>query len=209
MKRAKFDDAAQQALTDCIRKIEASTDAELVLVIRARSGFYRHADYLCGAVLAFVALLFLLFSPFDFHQYWVAIDVALLFLVGAFVSSRSNSLRRLLTSKKFRSEAVRTAAAAMFYEAGIANTSAEMGLLIYLSILERRLELIADRGVLKGVNALEWNQILFELHQAGGKPEPETLLAALEKLGSLLCRHCPATGENPNELPDAPRFELK
>jgi putative membrane protein len=209
MKRAKFDDAAREALTDCVRKIETTTDAELVLVVRARSGSYRHADYLCGAVLAFVALLFLLFSPFDFHAYWVAIDVALLFLLGAFLSSRSNSVRRFLTSKKFRSHAVRTCAAAMFYEAGIANTAAEMGLLIYVSILERRLELIADRGILKGVNALEWNQIVFELHEAGGKPEPETLLAGLEKLGSLLCRHCPATGENPNELPDAPRFELK
>ena len=209
MNRAKFDGAAREALTDCVRKIETTTDAELVLVVRARSGSYRHADYLCGAVLAFVGLLFLLFSPFEFHQYWVAIDVALLFLLGAFVCSRSNWLRRLLTSRKFRSEAARTAAAAMFYEAGIANTSAEMGLLIYVSILERRLELIADRGVLKGVNALEWNQILFELHQAGGKPEPQTLLAGLEKLGSLLGRHLPATGENPNELPDAPRFELK
>ncbi len=209
MKRAKFDDVAREALTDCVRKIETTTDAELVLVVRARSGSYRQADYICGALLAFAALLFLLFSPFEFHQYWVAIDVALLFLLGAFVTSRSNSLRRLLTSKKFRGEAVRTAAAAMFYEAGIANTSAELGLLIYLSILERRLELIADRGVLKGVNALEWNQILFELHEAGGKPEPRTLLAGLEKLGSLLGRHLPATGENPNELPDAPRFELK
>jgi putative membrane protein len=209
MKRAKFDDSAREALTDCVRKIETTTDAELVLVVRARSGSYRHADYLCGALLAFAALLFLLFSPFAFHQFWVAVDVALLFLLGAFVTSRSNVLRRLLTSKKFRREAVRTAAGSMFYEAGIANTSAEMGLLIYLSILERRLELIADRGVLKGVNALEWNQILFELHEAGGKPEPETLLVGLEKLGSLLGRHLPATGENLNELPDAPRFELK
>ena len=33
--------------------------------------------------------------------------------------------------------------------------------------LERRLELIADRGVLKSVPALKWNQVLFELHEAG------------------------------------------
>jgi putative membrane protein len=209
MKRAKFDEAAQEALTDCVKKIETSTDAEVVLVVRARSGSYRHADYLFGALLGFVSLLFLLFSPFDFHQYWVAIDVALLFLLGTFVASRSNTLRRLLTGEKFRNQAVRTSAAAMFYEAGIANTNAEMGLLIYLSILERRLESIADRGVLKGVNALEWNQILFELRQAGRKPEPQTLLAGLENLGALLAKHLPATGENPNELPDMPRFELK
>jgi putative membrane protein len=209
MKRAKFDDAAREALTNCVKKLETSTDAELVLVVRARSGSYRHADYLFGALLAFAGLLFLLFSPFDFHQYWVAIDVALLFLLGTFAASRSNTLRRLLTSEKFREETVRTSAAAMFYEAGIANTNAEMGLLIYLSILERRLELIADRGILKGVNALEWNQILFDLHQTGRKPEPQTLLAGLDNLGALLRNHLPATGENPNELPDMPRFELK
>jgi putative membrane protein len=209
MNRAKFDDAAREALTNCVKKIETTTDAELVLVVRARSGSYRHADYLFGALLAFAGLLFLLFSPFDFHQYWVAIDVLLLFLLGTFVASRSNTLRRLLTSEKSRDEAVRTSAAAMFYEAGIANTNAEMGLLIYLSILEQRLELIADRGVLKGVNALEWNQILFDLHQAGRRPEPQTLSAGLENLGALLARHLPATGENPNELPDMPRFELK
>jgi putative membrane protein len=209
MKRVKFDDAARENLTDCVKEIEATTDAELVLVVRARSGSYRHADYLFGALLAFAGLLFLLFSPFDFHQYWVAIDVAVLFLLGTFVTSRSNTLRRLLTTEKFREQAVRVSAAAVFYEAGIANTKAEMGLLIYLSILERRLELIADRGVLKGVNALEWNQVLFDLHQAGRKPEPETLLSGLENLGVLLRNHLPASGDNPNELPDIPRFELK
>jgi putative membrane protein len=208
MKRTKFDDASRVALTDCVKKIETTTDAELVLVVRARSGSYRHADYLCGALLAFAGLLFLLFSPFDFHQYWVAVEVALLFALGVFLASRSNSIRRLLTKEKFRDEAVRTSAAAMFYEAGIANTNAEMGVLIYLSILERRLELIADRGILKRVNALEWNQTLAELREAGRKAEPEILLTALEKLGAVLCKCLPATGENPNELPDAPRFEL-
>lgn len=209
MKRAKFDEAARLALTNCVQQIETTTDAELVLVVRARSASYRHADYLFGSLLAFAGLLFLLFAPFDFHQYWVAVEVALLFVLGAFLSARSNWLRRLLTREKFRNEAARTGAAAMFYEAGIANTSAEMGVLIYLSILERRLELIADRGVLKGVNALEWNQILSQLHEAGKTPEPDTILSGLTDLGELLGKHLPATGENPNELPDAPRFELK
>ena len=209
MKRAKFDEASRVALTDCVQQIEANSDAEVVLIVRARSGSYRHADYLFGAALAFVGLLLLLFLPLDFHEYWVPIDVVLLFAVGAFLSSRSNLLRRLLTSETWRSAAVRQGAAAMFYEAGIANTSAEMGLLVYLSILERRLELIADRGILKGVNALEWNELVFELHQAGRKPEPQSLQDGLQKLGALLAKHPPASGENPNELPDAPRFELK
>ncbi len=208
MPRLKFDDAASESLSECVREIERSTDVELVLMVCARSGVYRHADYLFAAILAFLGLLFLLFSPFEFHHYWVALDVALLFLLGVFLSSRSASLRRLLTTERFREEAVRTRAGAMFYEAGIANTSAEMGLLVFLSLLERRLELIADRGVLKGVPSLEWNEIMYQLHEIGRDPNPETLQAGLRKLGILLAQHLPATGENPNELPDAPRFEF-
>lgn len=203
-----FDTAARASLTNCIREIEKRTDAELVLIVRARSQSYAAANYLFGSLLAFTGLNFLLFSPFDFHQTWVPIDIALLFVLGAYVSSRSNAIRRWLTRKGVRHKSAREAAAAMFYEAGIANTKSELGVLVYLSLLERRLELIADRGILKAVPALEWNQALFELHEAGRQPHPETLTAGLEKLGVLLAQYIPASAENPNELPDAPRFEL-
>ncbi|MEK6281989.1 MAG: hypothetical protein AABN95_16665 [Acidobacteriota bacterium] len=209
MGHPRFGDSARETLTACVLDIEKATDAELVLVVRARSGSYRHADYLFAALLALTGLIFLLFSPVSFHPNWVLIDVVLLFLLGTLLSSRSNGIRRLLTRDNFRKEVVRTHAAAMFYEAGIANTDSETGVLVYLSLLERRLELIADRGVLKAVPSLEWNQELFELHEAGKKTDPEALHKALIKLGSLLGTHLPATGKNPNELPDQPRFELK
>jgi putative membrane protein len=207
--RNKFDQAAGESLAQAVRDIEQNTDAELVIVVRGRSGTYRHADYLFGAIVALLGLIFVLFSPFEFHTYWVPIDVALMFIAGAFVCSRTDFLRRLLTSKKFRAKAARAGAAAMFYEAGIANTSAENGLLIYLSLLERRLEVIADRGILKAVPALKWNNAVFEIKRVGRKPEPEGLVKAVRSLGDLLAEHMPATGENPNELPDGPRIELK
>lgn len=209
MSRAKFDQSACDSLFQCVKEIESVTDAEVVIVVRARSGSYRHADYLFGALVAFAGLLCVLFLPVDFHTYWVPIDIAALFALGAYLCAWSSTLRRLLSTKKYRKEAARAGAAAMFYEAGIANTNAEMGVLIYLSLLERRLELIADRGVLKAVPSLEWNQRLSELHQVGRQPAPGDFLTALRNLGALLAKHVPATGENPNELPDMPRFELK
>lgn len=209
MTRAKFDQAACDSLGGCVKEIEQSTNAELVIVVRARSGRYANADYLFGALLAFTGLLFLLFSPYEFHQAWVAIDVVLLFLLGSFLSSRGNFIRRLLTSSKTRAGNVRTGAAATFYEAGIANTDQEMGVLIYLSLFERRLELIADRGVLKAVPALEWNEMQFELHEVGARPEVQSFTDTLRKFGEMLSAHLPATGENPDELPNLPRFELK
>jgi len=207
--RTKFDQAAGESLAQAVRDIEKDSDAEIVIVVRGRSGTYRHADYLCGAIVALVVLAFMLFSPFDFHTYWVPFDVLLAFVAGAYVSGRTNFIRRALSTKKFRAQAARTGAAAMFYEAGIANTSAENGLLIYLSLLERRLEIIADRGILKSVPALKWNNAVFELKRVGRKPEPDELVKAIQSVGALLTEYMPATGENPNELPDGPRIELK
>ena len=209
MSHAKYDQAASENIAAAVRDIEKATDAEVVIVVRGRSGSYRHVDYLFGALLAFVGLLFVLFSPFDFHTYWVPFDVALLFAVGAFVSSKSDAIRRLLTSENFRTKAARAGAAAMFYEAGIANTHAENGLLIYLLLLERKMEVIADRGILKAVPPLKWNHSVFELKEVAQKCEPEDLICALRNLGAVLAEHLPATGENPNELADGPRIELK
>jgi putative membrane protein len=209
MSRAKFDKAAGDAIGAAIREIESKTNAEVVVAVRGRSGTYRHADYLFGAILAFLGLLFVLFSPFDFHTYWIPFEMIGLFVVGAFVSSRGDWIRRLLTTQKFRTRAARTGAAAMFYEAGIANTSAENGLLIYLSLLEQQMEVIADRGILKAVPALKWNQTVFELKRLAEDPTPEELTSALRELGALLAEHMPPVGENPNELADGPSIELK
>jgi putative membrane protein len=209
MKSAKFDKAASDAIAQAVREIEKKTDAEVVIVIRGRSGSYRQADYLCGAILAFLGLLFVLFSPFDFHTYWVPFDVAVLFAIGAFACSRTYLLRRLFTTKKFRTQVARQGAAAMFYEAGIANTHAENGMLIYVSLLEQQVEVIADRGVLKAMPPLKWNTAIHELKQMARRCEPEKLTGCLRNLGSILAEHLPATGENPNELVDGPRIELK
>ena len=209
MSRRRFDQTANHELAQTIREIEKTTDAEIVIVVRGRSGSYRHADYLCGAVLALLGLLFVLFSPFDFHTYWVPFDVVALFIAGAFICSRSDGIRRLLTRRTSRAQAARAGAAAMFYEAGIANTHAENGVLIYLSLLERQLEIIADRGVLKAVPALRWNDATFELKKIARHANPDAFAEAVRVLGKLLAEHLPATGDNPNELADGPRIELK
>jgi len=207
MKRETFDKSGD-AIADAIQDIEKQTSAEVVVVVRGRSGTYRHADYLFGAVVALAGLVFVLFSPIEFHTYWIPFDVIALFAAGAWISSRGDWIRRRFTTKKFRANAARNGASAMFYEAGIANTSAENGMLVYLSLLERRLEVIADRGILKAVPPLKWNQCVFELKQIGQNATPQKFITGLRTAGALLAEHLPVTGENPNELADGPRIEL-
>jgi putative membrane protein len=209
VRRPRFDQAAGLALEQAVRDLEKNTAAEVVIVVRGLSGTYRHADYLFGAVVALVGLVFILFSPFDIHVYWVPIDVILLFVAGAFICSRGSLLRRLLTTETFRTDAVRTGAAALFYDAGIANTHAETGLLVYLSLLERRLEVVADHGILRAVPPLKWNHAVFDLKQVALDPRPEPQINAMRVLGCLLAECLPATHDCRHELSDSPRIELK
>src|SRR5205809_3524827 len=107
MKGEKFDQAAGEAIRNAVRDIEKNTDAEIVVVVRGRSGTYRHADYLFGALVAFAGLVLILFSPWEFHTYWIPFDVIALFVAGSFISSRGDLLRRILTTRKFQARAAR------------------------------------------------------------------------------------------------------
>lgn len=201
----RLDPAVEKAITEAIRELEACSCAEVVVEIRARSGSYAHAYARFASLVAFVALIVLLFSPWTFAPAWVAIDVAIVWIAALFV--RSDGARRLMTSRKERDAQVRTAAAAAFHDRGVANTSGETGVLIYLSAMERRLELLADRGVLESVPSLEWNRIADDARARNATPE--MLADVVRALTPLLERHLPVREGDVDELCNVPRFEIE
>ena len=201
--RPVVDPGITAALTDAVRGIEARSCAEVVVEIRSRSGSYVHAYARFAALVAFIALLFLLFSPWPFAAWWVAIDVAAVYAIGLFVARRSDSIRRLMTRAAERQLQVRTLAASLFHDRGIANTSGETGVLVYLSLLERRLEILADRGVLLAVPAMPWNQLI---EQAASCGTPEALVELMRGMGPLLFDYLPAREGDVDELANEPRL---
>jgi len=193
------------AITDAIHELERCSCAEVVVEIRARSGSYAQADARFASLLAFVTLLVLLFSPWPFAPWWVAIDVAIVWILAVFI--RSDAARRLMTTSREREAQVRVLAAAVFHDRGVANTSEEIGVLVYLSIMERRIEILADRGVLEAVPVLEWNRIVAEAR--GRNATPETLADIVRALTPLLERHLPVREGDVDELCNVPRFILE
>ncbi|HEX8171702.1 MAG TPA: hypothetical protein VF824_14285 [Thermoanaerobaculia bacterium] len=191
-------------LTEAVRQLEVCSCAEVVVEVRGRSGSYAHAHARFAALIAFVVLLALLFSPWPFAPWWVAVDVAIAYGVAAFVARRSDGVRRLVTTRRERGNAVQAMAAAVFHDRGVANTSAETGVLVYLSLLERRIELLADRGVLSVVPVLEWNQLV----EAARARHATTamLLEIVRGLQPLLARHLPIREGDRDELCNVPRF---
>ena len=102
---------------------------------------------------------------------------------------------------------IRQRAIMMFSKLRIWDTEHNNGVLIYLLLAERDIELVADRGIDQHVNPAEWEAIVQRLSKALHEDRFEDgLTQALEEVSAILMRHFELkTGDkNPNELPNAP-----
>jgi uncharacterized membrane protein len=85
------------------------------------------------------------------------------------------------------------------------DTEQNSGVLIYLQMVEQRIEIVADRGINRQVAQHEWDAICARMQAAfrEGRFEQGSL-AAIEEITSTLARHFPPGDQNPDELPDRP-----
>jgi uncharacterized membrane protein len=88
---------------------------------------------------------------------------------------------------------------------GVWNTEENNGVLVYLLLADRRVEIVADRGIEARVERSEWEAIcrMMEGHFRNGRFE-EGALAGVRAVAELLTRHFPARSTGRNELPDRP-----
>lgn len=199
-----LDPEARSATARVIATIEAQTSAEVVVAVRRQSGDYRAVDWLVGAVAAFGSLLLLLFLPQSFAVEAMPLDVLLFFLLGAVVSTRSPGLQRLLTTPTSRRERLHLHAQATFVSLGVSRTRARVGLLVYVSLLERSIEVVPDLGVdlaSLGSDWLAWQHALTAT--LAGRSDLEAFDRVLGQLGPLLARILPPTADDTDELPNA------
>lgn len=189
-----------------VAEIEKDTDAEIVVVAAGRSRSYLLPSALVGVVTAWLALLVLLFSPIQFSGVWMPVELPLVGGLAAWLTHRSPSLLRHLVPRTQQRKAVEQAAAAAFHQEAVHGTRNRTGVLIYVSALEDRVTVLPDGGIDARVPQGEWNALRW-----GDKKDPkapgdiEHFVAGLRAAGRILHRCVPATGDNPNEIPDAPR----
>ena len=101
----------------------------------------------------------------------------------------------------------RQRATMLFGRLRVWDTALNNGVLVYLLMVERRIELLADRALAERVPPDAWQSLVSRLGQAlaGGQFEAG-LLSAVDEVAAALERHFPAVAgqAHPNELPDAP-----
>lgn len=95
-------------------------------------------------------------------------------------------------------------ARAVFAQLGVWDTAANNGVLIYLLLAERRVEIVADRAANAAVGQARWQAICDAMQPALARGDFEAgILNGVAAIGAELAQHFPP-GESKNELPDAP-----
>lgn len=105
----------------------------------------------------------------------------------------------------FLGVATRKRAEALFAQLGVWDTEQNSGVLVYVELVDRRIEIVADRGIAAKVEQAEWSAICRAMEIAYGKGDyVEGSLHAIDAITGILARHFPPGRRNPNELADKP-----
>lgn len=105
----------------------------------------------------------------------------------------------------WRDQSPRARAVDLFSTLRVWDTEENSGILIYVQLVEHRVEILADRGIAARVPQAEWDAICRNMEQCFRADEwRKGALQAVTRAGELLAAHFPAKVDNPNELPDQP-----
>ena len=85
------------------------------------------------------------------------------------------------------------------------DTEHNSGVLIYLLLADRKVEIVADRGINSRVDKSEWTKICQNMENQFRTGNFESgVLLGISEITALLQQHFPAQKHNPNDLPDRP-----
>ena len=198
---------------------EANTGGEIVTAVIPESDDYAARELVFAgsvAALAFLAAAFATprISLLLDQWFWTASPALLPLAVGlvaltagalAYVLAQIPALDRLIVGKRAMAEAVRLRAMRHFAESAAYDTVDRTGVLLFLSALERRVELVADKGINDAVAPDTWDRIVSALVRGmkDGRTA-EALEKAVGDIGAVLAEHVPRRDDDENELADGP-----
>jgi putative membrane protein len=199
---------ARARLRKAVANVEGLSAAEIVIAVRPISDRYTDIDLAVGAVVAWIALVFTLFAEMEFDLDTIAILVPGLGVAAGVATRLIAPLRRALARSTRVEAAVDRAARACFVEKRVTYTRGRTGVLLYLSLFEQRIAIVADAGIDRALAAVHrgaWDAAaskLVALARTTGLRDPEALARAIEELAGPLERALPRSTDDLDELPD-------
>lgn len=200
-------ESEQRKITRTVQSAEKLTSGEIVPMVVSASHNYPMASATGGAILTLP--LALLLTSLAGSYLWLGPQNMWLFLI--FFSLLYFPLKRIVSKNLFLKrffllasqveEEVEEAAITSFFAEGLYKTRQENGILIFVSVLERKAWILGDKGINAKVDPTEWQDIIDEVTE-GIKTGQHcaALCQAVSRVGNVLRHHFPIEDDDHDEL---------
>jgi putative membrane protein len=217
----QLSDADRKKVSAAIAAAEAKSNGEIVAVATPISDAYHDVGLHWALVPLFAVLAWAAWRPtalvwwYDFlfggwspdptlsQLLTLLMFFAALKFTVALLILKWMPLRLALTPGATKHRRVRRRAVATFQAAAAGRTAGRTGILIYLSLAERRAEIVADEAILKVTDEHVWGEAMTALIAEVREERPgDGIVAAIERVGVVLAEHFPRSADDINEIPD-------
>jgi putative membrane protein len=193
----------KERLKATTREVEPRTIGEIVVMVVDHSNHYIEAEVLGSVLLG--SLLSLILTVLFFHaSLWFYIPLSFLFFFPFwFLFIKVEVLKRLFIGIRRKEETVRLRAERAFFERGLYKTKKNTGVLFFISLLEKKVWVLADKGIYEKMDQETLNRFANEVSRGIKEGRAcDALCQAIQEIGILLARHFPITPDDTDELPD-------
>lgn len=193
----------QDQLVKCVKDVELETSGEIVPVIASSSYDYPRASHLGGLLLGILAAICIAML-LDREDMWVFLA---LFLGSYVLFSRLLAaipeLKMPFITKREMHEEVEEAALTNFFVHGLHRTRDLTGIIIYVSVYERSVQILADKGINDKVDPKVWDDVVAEITKGikAGR-SGEALCNGVKRCGQIITEHFPVKSDDTDELPN-------
>jgi len=195
-------DEEKARIAAAITAAERRTSGELIAVIARSADHYLYIALLVPALLALLTPGVVLIARPDlsatmiyYIQSGVFVGPALILLIPP--------IRMWVVPKAVKQRRARRLAREQFIAHGLHRTRDHTGVLIFVSVAEHYVEIIADAGIDARVPAGAWDGMVAAfVTQVRARREADGFLTVISAAGDLLAEHFPRAGDDTNELPN-------
>lgn len=203
--RAKdfFSASERERIRQAVQAAEQGTTGEIAVMVVDQSDPYWDAEVMGAFSLSGLAafVLALLFHHITIWFYVPAVFI--LFFPCRFLFARVPQLKLPFVSRQRVAHTVRARAIQAFYEKRLHNTVNATGILIFISLLERTVWILGDKGIDAKITPAFWQSLAKELTMGIREGRAlEALSTVIARCGDELQKQFPGTADDTNELPD-------
>jgi putative membrane protein len=195
-------DQDRQLITAAIVAAERRTSGELVTVVAEAADDYRYIPLLWPALAALMlpAVVLAVWPPTGAFRLYL-IQAATFFALS--LVAHLPQVHLALVPAVIKRRRASRLAREQFFERGLHLTRARTGVLIFVAVAERHVEIIADAGINALVPPGTWDQAVAEfVEQVRRGRIAEGFITAIGQVGERLAEHFPRPADDTDELPN-------